>query len=249
MRLRFPHPLVLMVAGIVLAAVLTHVLPAGRYDRKDDPVAGRSVVVAGSYKHVDPAPLGFFATLVAIPKGMLSAGSVIFFVFLVGGAFTVVDKTGALQALIDALVKSLGGRGILVIPILGLAFAAGGALENMQEEILAFVPVLLLLMRRLGYRPLTAVALSIGTAAVGSAFSPINPFQVGIAQKLAGLPLLSGWGFRMAVLIPALVLWILWSIRWTNRNRAAAEDLSTDLRVENPWDWRHVVVLLAVAVA
>jgi uncharacterized ion transporter superfamily protein YfcC len=74
MRLRFPHPLVLMVAGVLLAAILTHILPAGRYDRKDDPVTGRSVVVAGSYKAVAAAPLGFFATLVAIPKGMLSAG-------------------------------------------------------------------------------------------------------------------------------------------------------------------------------
>ena len=248
MRLRFPHPLVLMVAGIMLAAVLTHILPAGRYDRQDDPVTGKSVVIAGSYKLVDPTPLGFFDTLVAIPKGMLGAGSVIFFVFLVGGAFTVVDKTGALQALIDTLVKSLGSRGILVIPILGLAFAAGGALENMQEEILAFVPVLLLLMRRLGFRPLTAVALSMGTAAVGSAFSPINPFQVGIAQKLAGLPLLSGWGFRLGVLVPALALWIFWTMRWTRRNRGIEEILEHE-SLAAAWNWRHVTVLLAVAAA
>ena len=60
MKLRFPHPLILMVACIVLAAILTHVLPAGKYDRRDDPVTGKSVVVAGSYKHVEPKPLGFF---------------------------------------------------------------------------------------------------------------------------------------------------------------------------------------------
>jgi uncharacterized ion transporter superfamily protein YfcC len=253
MRLRFPHPLTLMVAGIVLAAILTHILPAGHYDRRDDPITGKSVVIAGSYKPVPANPLGFWDTLVAIPKGMLSAGSVIFFVFLVGGAFTVVDKTGALQALMDSLVKGLAGRGILVIPILGLAFAVGGALENMQEEILAFVPVLLLLMRRLGFRPLTAVALSMGTAAVGSAFSPINPFQAGIAQKLAGLPLLSAWGFRLAVLIPALALWIFWTMRWTSRSGIAAEaPVDDQIAAEasaNPWNWRHVLVLVAVAAA
>jgi uncharacterized ion transporter superfamily protein YfcC len=252
MKLRFPHPLTLMVAGIVLAAVLTHVLPAGSYDRREDPATGKSVVVAGSYKPLPGHPMGFFETLEAIPKGMLGAGSVVFFVFLVGGAFTVVDKTGALQALVDSLVKSLGNRGILVIPILGLAFAAGGALENMEEEILAFVPVLLLLMRRLGFRPLTAVALSMGTAAVGSTFSPINPFQVGIAQKLAGLPLLSGWGFRLAVLIPALAVWIFWTMRWTKRNAAPAEELATAESSTLPagsWTWRHVTVLLAVAAA
>ena len=75
-----------------------------------------------------------------------------------------------------------------MIPVICAVFALGGALENLQEEIVAMVPVLLLLCRRLGYDPLTAVAMSIGAASVGSAFSPVNPFQAVIAQKLAGLP-------------------------------------------------------------
>jgi uncharacterized ion transporter superfamily protein YfcC len=235
------------VAGILLAAVLTHILPAGQYARRDDPVTGKSVVIAGSYKQVSAHPLGFFEMLTAIPKGMLGAGSVIFFVFLVGGAFTVVDKTGALQAVIDALVSRLASRGIWMIPIAALAFAAGGVLENMQEEILAFVPVLLLLTRRLGFRPVTAVALSMGSAAVGSAFSPINPFQVGIAQKVAGLPLLSGWGFRLAMLIPALALWIAWTMRWTSRNRAPV-DATAGPAIQSA-RWRQALVLAAVLAA
>jgi len=213
-----------MVACIALAAILTHVLPAGKYDRRDDPVTGKSVVVAGSYKPVPANPLSFFQTLLAIPKGLMSAGSVIFFVMLVGGAFTVVDKTGALQSAVDALVSRVGNKGWLVIPILGIAFAVGGVVENMQEEILAFVPVLMLLTRRLGFRPVIGVALSMGTAAVGSAFSPINPFQVGIAQKLAGLPLLSGAGFRIVVLIIGVSLWIAWTVTRTRSARSEAEN-------------------------
>ena len=83
---------------------------------------------------------------------------------------------------------------------MSLAFAIGGALENTAEEIIALVPVLLLVTRRLGFDAVTAVAISVGAAAVGAAFSPINPFQVQIAQKLAGLPLLSGWLFRVVVM-------------------------------------------------
>ncbi len=237
-----------MAAGIALAAILTHILPAGRYDRQDDPTTGRNVVVAGSYKPMPATPLGFFDTLTAIPKGMLSAGSVIFFVFLVGGAFTVVDKTGALQALIDSLVGSLGKSGILVIPILAMAFAAGGALENMQEEILAFVPLLVLLMRRLGFPVLTGVAASLGAAAVAAAFSPINPFQVGIAQKLAGLPLLSGWQFRTIAMILALAIWIFWTIRWTRPNRVATEE-TVAAAPKTSWTWRHILVLASVIAA
>ena len=89
-----------------------------------------------------------------------------------------------------------------------------GALENMQEEIVPLVPVLLILMRRIGYPTITAAAVSIGSAAVGAAFSPLNPFQVGIAQKLAQLPLLSGGGFRLVFLLLALLIWIGGTVRY-----------------------------------
>jgi uncharacterized ion transporter superfamily protein YfcC len=220
-RLAFPHPLTLLTCCVLLAAALSHVLPAGRYDRKDDPASGRSVVVAGTYHTVPAAPVGFFQTLVAIPKGLIDAASVIFFVFLVGGAFTVVDHTGALRQAVAALVRRLGTHDLLVIPVVSLLFAAGGALENMQEEIIALVPVLLLLCGRMGFTPLTAVAMSVGSAAVGAAFSPINPFQVGIAQKLAALPLLSGAAFRTMVLAIALAIWIWGTMRHALRTRVA----------------------------
>ena len=180
-RLAFPHPLTLLTCCVLLAAVLTHVLPAGRYDRRDDPATGRTVVVAGTYHAVPAAPVSAFETLVAIPKGLVDAASVVFLVFLVGGAFTVVDQTGALRQAVGALARRLDGHELLVIPVVSLFFAAGGALENMQEEIIALVPVLLLLCRRMGFSSLTAVAVSLGSAGVGAAFSPIDPFQVGIA--------------------------------------------------------------------
>jgi C4-dicarboxylate anaerobic carrier len=208
MTSRFPHPLTLLTAGIILASALTYLLPAGEYDRRPDPVTGRQVVVSGTFHRVPARPVGIFDALVAIPKGLAEAGSVVFLVFLVGGAFTVVDETGALRQAVDWLVRRMQRREVLMIPIVSVAFAAGGALENMSEEIIALVPVLLLVTRRLGFDALTAVAISIGAAGVGAAFSPINPFQAQIAQKLAGLPLLSGAGFRMILLVLALAVWI-----------------------------------------
>ena len=147
--------------------------------------------------------------MVAIPKGLADAGVGCVSVFLVGGAFTVVDETGALRQAVEWLVRRLQRREALVIPIVSLAFAVGGALENMSEEIIALVPVLLLVTRRLGFDALTAVAISLGAAGVGAAFSPINPFQVQIAQKLAGLPLLSGATFRIVLMALALATWIM----------------------------------------
>ncbi len=219
--MRFPHPLALLCGCVLLAALASHVLPPGEYERRDDPATGRRLVVPGTYHAVPARPVTAFQALIAIPRGMSDAAAVIFFVFLIGGAFTVVDETGALRHVVDWLVRRFGHSERLVIPVVALAFALGGVLDNMKEEIIALVPVMLLLVRRLGVRPVVAVATSLGAAAVGAAFSPINPFQVGIAQQLAQLPLLSGWLFRTAFLVVALGVWIAGTLRYAARGRTA----------------------------
>lgn len=245
-RAAFPHPLTLLTACILAAALASYVLPAGQYERRDDPVTGRAVVVAGTYHHVERTPVGPFQALVAIPKGLAAAGSVVFLVFLVGGAFTVVDQTGALRQAVTWLVGRLQNRETLVIPIVSLTFATFGALENMAEEIIALVPVLLLVTRRLGFDALTAVAISIGAAAVGAAFSPINPFQVQIAQKLAGIPLLSGSAFRVCVLAVALGGWIGGTWRHAVRTRIVPEESADQEITDAALDTRGTIVLVLV---
>ena len=246
-RLHLPHPLALLAACIGLAAALTWVLPAGRYDRRVDPVTDRSVVVPGTFHRVESRPVGPFEALVAIPKGLADAGSVVFLVFLVGGAFAVVDRTGALRHAVGRLAQMLAHRETLVIPVACVAFAVGGIVENMQEEIIAFVPILLLLTRRLGFDAVTAVAMSLGAAAVGAAFSPVNPFQVGIAQKLAQLPQLSAWPFRVAVLVPALLFWIWGTMRYASRTRTVPETTDDDAADAAPLG-RNGLILLVVLV-
>jgi len=222
-RFSVPHPLVLLGGCVILAAAASYVLPAGEFDRAADEATGRSVVVAGTYHAVERTPVNLFDAMVALPRGMAEAGEVIFLVFLIGGAFTVVDETGALRRGVTSLVRALGGRDLLVIPIVSIFFATGGVVENMQEEIIPLIPVLLILTRRVGFTPLVAVAMSAGAAFVGSAFSPINPFQVQIAQKLAELPLGSAWPFRGIFLILALALWIGMTMRYASRERLEPE--------------------------
>lgn len=250
MRLRIPHPLVLLVGFVFVASALTYVVPAGRYQRHDDPATGRQVVVAGTYAHVDPTPVSPLAALIAIPRGMADAGSVIFLVFLVGAAWAVVERTGVFQTVLDGLVRVLRGRDRLVIPVSCVVFATGGVLIQMQEELIAFAPLLVLLVLRLGFDRVTAVAMSIGAAIVGAAFSPIDPFLVGIAQKVAGVALLSGWEFRLAALVPALAIWIWWTMRHASRTRTApashAGEAPTGYRTTGT---RQAVILILVALA
>jgi uncharacterized ion transporter superfamily protein YfcC len=220
-RSHFPHPLVLLVACVLLASVATYLLPAGQYDRQHDPATGRDVVVAGTFQETEPDPVNFFEAIAAITAGVINAADVIVLVFLIGGAFAVVDKTGTLQRLVEWLLHRLRNRDVLIIPVVGILFASAGALENMQEEIVPMLPVLLLLTRRLGFTRVTAVAMSGGAALVASSFSPINPFQVGIAQRMAELPLLSGWAFRSVFLVIAVAFWLWMTTRHAMRTRSA----------------------------
>ncbi len=242
-RFAFPHPLILLLGCVAIAAALTWVVPAGAYDRRDDPATGRAVVVAGTYHRVDPAPVGVFQAFVAVPKGLIDAASVIFLIFLSGGAFTVVDRTGALRRLVDVLARRLEGRGVLVIPVVGLAFAAGGALMQMSEELVAFAPLLLLICTSLGLPPLMAVAVSLGTASIAAAFSPVDPFMVAIAQKVAQVPVGSGWEFRTVILAIATAYW-LWSItRFAARHASPPAAVATADERDNALTRRHLLVI------
>ena len=216
---RFPDALTFLFLCLIAAAALTWILPAGEYQRRQDPATARVVVVPNTYHRVAASPVGPFAALVAIPRGFTSAASVIGFVLLVGAGIAVVDKTGAFADGVDHLIAVLGDRSALMLPIIGIVFAAGGVVEGMMEEIIPLVPVLLMVGRRLGYRPVVAVGAPFAFAVAGGAFSPMNPFQVGIAQRLAGVPLFSGWALRIAFLIPAIVLCVGWTLRARHGHR------------------------------
>ena len=151
-RFRLPHPLILLLIGVAVAAALTWILPAGEFERRDDPVTHRSVVVAGTYHAVPRAPVGPFAAIVAIPRGFVEAADVIAVVLFVGGAWVVVDRIGLLGRLVGWLVGAFRQRGLDRDSVLSVFFATMGALENMQEEIIPLVPVLLVLGRGTRHR-------------------------------------------------------------------------------------------------
>jgi len=212
MKISLPQPLVLLLGGVMLAAALTWILPAGQYQRRLDPVSGREVVVAGSYAPVEAAPVGPAEAVLAVPRGIVAGIEVILTVLFVGGAFALLEATGALARLVGSLVGRTR-RPRLVVVAVSLAFASLGALEGMHEEVIAMIPVLVLLSRGLGFGAVTAMAMSIGAAVVGSAFGPTNPFVSGIALQFAGLPTLSQPGLRFGLLCVAVAVWIAWTVR------------------------------------
>jgi uncharacterized ion transporter superfamily protein YfcC len=245
MPLRLPHPLVLLLSGVAVAVALTWIIPAGRYERRTDAASGREVVVPGTYARVDAAPVGPMAALMAVPRGIVAGADVILTVLFVGGAFGLLDATGALARLVGALVGWTRRPRVIVV-LMCLAFATLGALENMHEEIVALVPVLLVLSRGLGFGAITALAMSVGAAVVGAAFGPTNPFQTGIALRFAEMPPMSQPALRFGLLVAAVAVWITWTLVMTSRDdvRPAAVTAPAPGRAS-----RRDVLLLAIVLA
>lgn len=218
--------MLLLAALVALACVSTWLLPAGRYERVVDAVSGHSLVVPGSYHAVASSPVGAWQGLRAIARGCIDAANVVMYVLLAGAALTVIELTGAMGRLVDRLAWATRRRPVLIVPAVSVLFAIGGATYGMYEEVIAFLPALCLLTRRARFDAITAVAMSVGTASVAGAFSPIETFKLGLAQPLAQLPLFSGGVFRALVFVPAVAGWVAF-VSW-HAWRVRAEALARE---------------------
>lgn len=203
-RFRVPHTLVLLFGMVVLAQLVSYVLPAGSFERAKDE-KGHELVVPGSYQALpDAETLPPSAAFTAVPKGLGAAADIIFFIFIVGGAFAVFRATGAPDAAIAALLRRLGHvPGLLLFGGM-FVFAAGSSTIGMAEEYLPFVPLLLVLCAGLGYDAITAVGVLCVGYGIGYGVAAINPFTVLIAQDVAGVAPTSGIGYRL-ILFPVFL--------------------------------------------
>ena len=225
MRFRLPHTFVLLFALVVLAAIATHLLPAGRYERVSSGggEGGRQLVDPASYHRVEAEPAGLAAVLLAYPRGLVATAPIVFYIFLIGGAFGVIGATGAIDAAIGALVAACRGRGESVVPLLTFAFSLGGATIGMAEETLPFLPMLVVLARRLGYDEVTAGAIALVGAGAGFSGAFLNPFTLGVGQQIAGLPPLSGMGYRLVVWTVLTAITVAYVAWWARRTRGAPD--------------------------
>jgi uncharacterized ion transporter superfamily protein YfcC len=184
---------------VILAQLLTYVIPAGSFDRVEN-ADGRLQVVSGSFHLTPETPaLSPFASLTAIPKGFSGAHEIIFFVFIIGGAFAVLRATGALDAGMGALLRRWGDRPFWLVAGGTTLFAIGSSTIGFGEEYFPFIPVLISMSLALGYDRLTAIAIVLVGYGVGFGAATINPFTVFIAQDIAGLQPASGLWFRLAL--------------------------------------------------
>lgn len=221
-KLHMPHVLTLIFFLIIVVAVLTWILPSGEFERTimETSTGERSVAVDGTYHTTekileDGTDLrqGISQILMAPGRGIQLAIEVLAFVFIIGGVFQIMAKTNALNMGIQKIVKKLGKKEILIIPILMLLFGLGGSTFGMSDELVPFYLLIMPVMFAMGYDSMTTFMTVCLSATVGYAASTINPFSVLVAQGIAGIQgnpqlvfRMIQWVIMMAVVI-AFVTW------------------------------------------
>ena len=205
-RFQMPHTFVMLVGFMIIMAVLTYILPAGQFERVE--MGGRVMVVPGSYEVIASNPQSLFDVLLAIPAGFGEAAHISFFLFITGGAFAIINETGAIAAGIGKLVQVLGNKEAVVIPLIMLFMGIAGATIGLAEETIVLIAIGITLSRALGFDSLVGVAMINLGAAIGFYSGFMNPFSVGVAQGIAELPTFSGIGLRLILFV---VLWIVTS--------------------------------------
>ncbi len=234
---------VIIAVLIMLATIATWVVPAGVYDRVLDPATNRQVVVAGSFHSVPQAPVGPWEMFKLLQKGFIDANVIILFILVVGGTFGLLAQTGSITALIAKAVVAFKGKPyerwsfIFIFAVLySFSMTFGFA-----EQGIIFVPFIAMMAISMGYDAILAVGCVCFATALGYAGSLTGPFNVSIAQQVAGLPLYSGLWFRAicSVFIFTISAWYL--LRYAtkvkkdpSKSLVAGYDFSSLKMVEDP---------------
>ncbi len=197
---KFPHTITIIMIIMVALIGLTWIVKAGEYERAE--FNGRNIVLPGTYQEIERNPQTLWDMLAAPIKGFVSAAQIIGFCLLVGGSFGMINKTGAISSGLTSIL-GLSRRKPqykkFVVPLIMIFFSMAGATFGMSESTIVFVMITIPLAIALGYDSIVGICMSFMAAGVGFAASITNPFNVGIAQMIADVPMFSGWDFRLII--------------------------------------------------
>ncbi len=186
------------------AGILTRIIPSGAFERAV--IDGKEAIVPNTFVFTDGEGYPIWRWFTAPFEVLWSEDAVtvifiILFIFIIGGTFTVLDKSGMLKYIMRHLVLRFEGAKYKLMAALVLFFMLFGSVFGIFEELVALVPIVILLSYAMGWDSLTGLGMSALAAGFGFSAATMNPFTLGIAQELAGLPAFSGIIFRIAVFV------------------------------------------------
>ena len=213
--------LVLIFSFIIVAQLLSYVIPHGEFERAPSPdQPNRMMVVADTYAPVSDAnavTLAPWEFLMALSQGLADAQDIIFLIFLVGGVIEVLRRSGAIDAALHRAVAHLGPSPWILILGCFAMFSVGSFTIGMGEEYVPLIPIIVTMSLAMRMDAVVAMGMVWIPYGIGWACAGINPFGVLIAQSIAGVPLTSGWEARAVMMVAFLALGFHHLIRYAHK--------------------------------
>ncbi len=258
-KFEVPNVYIIIMGIAFISMLMTYIIPAGSYDRVINE-NGTEVVDPSTFHLTEPNPQNLFDFFSSFHTGLTEMSGIIFFLFIVGGSFAVIEATGAIEAGLGKITQKMSGKERIIIPIVMFSFALGGATIGMAEEALPFIPIMVTLAISLGFDSMTGAAMVLVGCSAGFAGAFLSPFTVGVAQGIAGLPLTSGMGLRIVLFFAMCIVMITFVYIYAGKikkNPTLSPMYEIDQAREDKLDFnnirkmekKHAIILIVMAIA
>ena len=253
----FPNTYVIIILMMIVAVLLTWIIPSGEFERVKDEVSKQSIIIPGTFKYIENNPISLLKIPVYIMKGLAKASDIVFLVIIVGGAFNIIIETGMFQSFAGRLTKVFSNKEVLIIPAFSTIFALACTTMGVNTFI-GFAPIAVIIARSIGYDAIVGVSMVALGGAIGFSTGTFNPFTTGVAQSIAGLPIFSGVGYRFVCLVVFLIvtnIYIIWYAKKVKANPEASvvyemeqenKKVEVSEKQHDKIEGRHYLVLLIV---
>ncbi len=261
-KFKMPDTYVIIFFVVILSAIMTYVVPVGKFEMQKvtyitDTGAEktRDVPVPGSFTYEKDdqgnnltkgiklfEPGGEVGVTNYIFEGLTSgdkwgtAVGIVAFILVVGGAFGIILKTGAVETGIYSMISKSKGSELVLLPVIFILFSLGGAVFGMGEEAIPFAMLIIPIVIGMGYDAVTGILITYISTQIGFATSWMNPFSVAIAQGVSGIPVLSGATFRIfmwAFFTAFGVIYTIWYAKRVKKNPKISIAYETDAYYRN----------------
>ena len=213
----FMIAVVILLVLIVLSGVLTQVIPTGAFDRNID-----GTVIAGTYQQTDAEKLPIWRWIAA-PFMVLGSSdgvmiiAIVMFLLIIGGSIHLLNQSGILKSIIASVVERYSQKKYLLLGIIIFVFMSVGSFIGIFEEVIPLIPIMVMLAINLGWDTMTGLGMTLLSTGIGFSAAVTNPFTVGIAQEIAGLPAFSGSFYRLFIFLVMYLLTFLFVSRYAKK--------------------------------
>lgn len=213
-KIKVPHTFVILFCLMLIITLLTWIIPAGQYDTVVDAATGRDVVDPESFHFIEKTPVGFTGFIKAIYQGCQNSAGIIFMIMLLGAYANIINQTGAISRGINLIVKKYDTKALYAIPVLMVVLSLLGASAVIVDACLAFIPVGMVIAKKLKLDPLAAGAIIYLGCYAGWNSSFMAATSVQTAQQIAQLEPLSGIGLRFVIYAVFTTVTIVYVMRY-----------------------------------